>query len=65
MKYIWFFHTGEEQLFDLQKDRGETINLSKNKRYQKELEQWRNFMVQDLSERGDPYIKDGKLNIFK
>ena len=65
MKYIWFFHTGEEQLFDLQKDRGETINLSKNKRYQKELEQWRNLMVQHLSERGDPYIKDGKLNIFK
>ena len=28
MKYIWFIHTGEEQLFDLSSDPGEQKNLS-------------------------------------
>lgn len=27
MKYIWFIHTGEEQLFDLSADPGERKNL--------------------------------------
>lgn len=65
MKYIWFFRTGEEQLFDLNTDRSETINLAGNKKYGKELQKWRQNMVRHLSERGEPYVKDGKLNIFQ
>lgn len=64
-KYIWFFHTGEEQLFDLLQDRGETINLSNNKKYSKELLDWRNLMINHLSERGEPYVKNGALNVFE
>ena len=41
MKYIWNFHTGEEQLFDLVKDRGEQKNLVSEKRYKHKLEELR------------------------
>lgn len=65
MKYIWFFNSGEEQLFNLKKDRGEEVNLANKKRYKKELKKWRERMVEHLSERGEPYVKDGELNTFK
>lgn len=64
MKYIWFFSTGQEQLFDLQKDAGEEVNLAGKKRYNKELKKWRERMVLHLKERGEPYVVDGKLNVF-
>lgn len=61
MKYIWFFHSGKEQLFHLEKDPQEKTDLSDNKRYAKTLVRWRERMVKHLSERGEEYIKDGKL----
>lgn len=58
-KYIWFFRTGEEQLFNLKNDPGEIQNLSeKNK---KELEKWRKRMVKHLEERGEKFVKNGQL----
>ncbi len=60
-KYIWFFRTGEEQLFNLKEDPGETRNLSEMKAYSKELSTWRERMVDHLSERGEGFVKDGKL----
>lgn len=60
-KYIWFYHTGEEQLFDLEKDPGEKVNLAGNKKQAKELALWRARMVEHLSERGEEYVKDGQL----
>lgn len=64
-KYIWFFRTGEEQLFDLTTDAGEEKNLAGLQKYEKELAKWRQYMVEHLSERGEPYVKDGKLNVFE
>jgi arylsulfatase A-like enzyme len=64
MKYIWFLHTGEEQLFDLEKDPQELKNLSKNKDDSGMLNSWRERMVNHLSVRGEPYVKDGKLQIL-
>jgi arylsulfatase len=61
MKYIWFFSTGEEQLFDLENDPGETTNLSSNLNYSTTLELWRSRMVDHLKERGDGFVKDGVL----
>lgn len=58
-KYIWFFRTGEEQLFNLKDDPNELKNLSEVKLV--ELEHWRNNMVHHLSERGEAFVKDGKL----
>lgn len=61
MKYIWFFHTGEEQLFDLNNDPQEKTDLSGQKKYSKLLEIWRNRMVVHLEERGEEFVKDGQL----
>lgn len=60
-KYIWFFSTGEEQLFDLEKDPGETTNLISNKVYSTRLELWRSGMINHLKERGEGFVKDGML----
>lgn len=58
-KYIWFFRTGEEQLFNLKTDPGEITELSsKNK---DELKKWRKRMVGHLSERGEGFVKNGEL----
>lgn len=61
IKYIWFFHTGKEQLFDLVKDPGETTELSQSRKYRKRLLEMRSAMVAHLSERGEGFVKDGKL----
>jgi arylsulfatase A-like enzyme len=58
-KYIWFLRTGEEQLFNLKNDPGEMAELSKAN--SAELEKWRKKMVDHLSERGEAFVKDGKL----
>ncbi|QZE15937.1 arylsulfatase [Halosquirtibacter laminarini] len=61
MKYIWFIHTGEEQLFDIEKDPKEIKELSSKRRYQKELKKWRQRMVEHLEVRGETFVKDKKL----
>ena len=61
IKYIWNFHNGSEQLFDLREDPGETHNLSEDAAYQNKLSELRKMMVEHLSERGDSFVKDGKL----
>lgn len=61
LKYIWFVRTGKEQLFDLRKDPQETRNLVDSRRYRDELATLRAAMVEHLSERGEEWVKDGKL----
>lgn len=65
VKYVWFFRTGEEQLFDLKADKGEEHNMAGDKENQKLLKQWRKRMVEHLKERGEPYVKKGKLQTFE
>ncbi len=60
-KYIWFFRTGEEQLFNLKRDPGEITNLSEKNSI--ELKKWRKNMIDHLSERGEEFVKNGKLVI--
>ena len=60
MKYIWFIHTGEEQLFDLSSDPGEQKNLSGNSRYADRLVEMRKAMVDHLQERGTEFVKRWK-----
>ncbi len=62
-KYIWYFSTGQEQLFNLKKDPGEEVELSGNKKYRRTLELWREKMVQHLSERGEGFVRNGELVI--
>lgn len=65
VKYIWFFLTGEEQLFDLVYDPGELNNLSKDSSSQRQLELMRKAMAEHLQERGEEWVKDGKLVVRK
>ncbi|WP_346859759.1 arylsulfatase [uncultured Draconibacterium sp.] len=58
-KYIWFLRTGKEQLFNLKTDPVEIVNLSESNK--PELEKWRERMVDHLSERGEGFVKNGKL----
>ena len=61
IKYIWNFHNGTEQLFDLEKDPGELTECSNNKKYEKTVEKMRKAMINHLSERGDSFVKNGQL----
>ncbi|MCL3780426.1 arylsulfatase [Prolixibacteraceae bacterium JC049] len=61
IKYIWFMHSGKEQLFNLEKDPGELNDVTEDSRYRKTLKRWRQHMVEHLSERGEGFVKDGKL----
>lgn len=64
-KYIWRLHSGKEELFDLANDPNELRNVSADKKYRKKLEELRTEMVKHLSERGEGFVKDGKLVIRK
>ena len=64
-KYIWFFRTGKEQLFNLKSDPGEITELSQKQEYADVLKQWRQRMVKHLSERGEGFVKNGKLVVRK
>ena len=63
--YIYFTLTGQEQLFNLQNDHGELYDLVISKENEKLLTSWRKQMVAHLTERGENWVKDGKLVIQK
>lgn len=65
IKYVWRFHTGEEELFDLVNDPHELKNVAKEKKYRAQLALLREEMVKHLSERGEEFVKDGKLQVLK
>ena len=65
LKYIWRLHTGTEVLFDLRKDPQELHNVASDKKYKKQLTEMRQHMVEHLKERGDEFVKDGKLQVMK
>jgi len=60
-KYIFHAKEGEEQFFDLEKDRGELNDLASEPAYQDQLREWRNRLVDHLAERGERFVQDGKL----
>ncbi|MDE6826079.1 MAG: arylsulfatase [Paramuribaculum sp.] len=61
LKYIWFLRTGEEQLFDLTADPDECVNVVGDKRYASTAEEMRRALAEHLSERGEEWVRDGKL----
>ncbi len=65
IKYVWRFHTGEEELFDLAKDPQELKNVAKEKKYAAKLREMRGEMVKHLAERGEEFVKDGQLQVLK
>lgn len=61
IKYIWNFHTGKEQLFDLDRDSHELTECSENPAYLDVLKEMRQAMVVHLAERGETFVKEGRL----
>lgn len=65
IKYVWRLHSGKEELFDLVNDPRELRNVSTQRKYQKKLQELRTEMVKHLSERGEGFVKEGKLVVRK
>lgn len=63
MKYIYYAVDGRQQLFDLEKDPGETRDLSVVAEYGPELQKWRARLVAHLAERGAPFVVHGDLGL--
>jgi len=64
-KYIYYAFDGREELFDLSNDPNELHDLSPEPAHKSKLLQWRQNMVEHLSERGEPFVSGGKLTIRK
>jgi len=60
-KYVYHAFDGHEQLFDLASDPGELNDLAADPARGEELKLWRDRMVKHLSERGERFVKGGKL----
>lgn len=61
IKYIWNLHNGREQLFDLQRDPYELHDCAGDQAYSDRLQELRQALTDHLSERGESFVKDGKL----
>ena len=64
-KYIFNAYDGEEQLFDLNSDPGETRDLAGHADHSAQLRLWRTRMIEHLEPRGDAWVKNGKLALRK
>jgi len=62
-KYIYFTLTGCQQLFDLKNDPHELDDLAEDDKNADLLKSWRQRMVDHLSIRGEPWVKNGDLAI--
>jgi hypothetical protein len=62
-KYIYFEHTGQQQLFDLSRDPEEVNNLADQPASAKLVKQWRQKLIEHLSVRGEPWVHDGDLAV--
>lgn len=60
-KYIFHAYEGREQLFDLRNDPGELHDLANDPSCSRALRAWRDRMIEHLSERGDGFVRDGRL----
>ena len=61
-KFVWNPVTGDELLFDLVEDPGETRDLSGLERYADRLETCRTRLVEELDSRERQFTKDGALH---
>ena len=60
-KYIYHAMDGEEQLFNLDDDPGELHDLAGDAAHTGELQKWRGRLVEHFEERGEPFLRGGKL----
>lgn len=60
-KYIYFPGDGTEQLFNLQEDPGECIDLSSDPSSADEIARFRNLLIQELKGRPEGFVENGTL----
>ena len=60
-KYIFHARDGWEQLFDLHRDPQEREDLAGEPAPQETLRLWRQRLTEHLAERGDRFVKNGRL----
>ena len=58
-KYVWYPSSGEEQLFDLLEDPGETHNLAADKTCEEQVRLWRERLIERLKGRPEGFT-DGE-----
>lgn len=63
-KYIYFTRTGQQQLFDLDADPLERVDLAEDAAHADSMARWRERMVAHLSKRGEPWVRNGDLGTF-
>jgi arylsulfatase A-like enzyme len=61
-KYIWSPFDGQELFFDLKADPQERRNLINGKEYAKTVAVWRKRLIDELRDRPEGFVKDGRLN---
>ncbi|WP_247004540.1 arylsulfatase [Halosolutus gelatinilyticus] len=61
IKYVWNPVTGEELLFDLERDPGEENDLSDDPDHADDLERARNALIDRLEDRPEGFVEDGSL----
>ena len=62
-KYIYHARDGEEQLFHLAVDPLERKDLAGEAGHEATLRLWRGRMLEHLAERGEPFVKGGRLAV--
>jgi arylsulfatase A-like enzyme len=62
-KYIFHAQDGEEQLFHLSEDPHELQDLAGEATQSAELGRWRERLIKHFAERGEPFLKNGKLGL--
>ncbi|MHC5211787.1 MAG: arylsulfatase [Planctomycetota bacterium] len=62
-KYVYHARDGREQLFDLDRDPGETRDLAPDPAHRDALAGWRARMITHLEPRGAPWVIDGDLGL--
>jgi arylsulfatase A-like enzyme len=62
-KYIFHARDGEEQLFDLDRDPHELQDLAGDPQHEATLRLWRQRLIGHFAERGEPFLKGGKLGL--
>jgi arylsulfatase A-like enzyme len=65
LKYIWYSQTGEEQLFNLQEDPAEEVNLAAVAQNASALAKWRERLIAELDGREEGYVQNGRLIVGK
>jgi arylsulfatase len=62
-KYIFHARDGEEQFFDLERDPRELHDIAGEPASATELGRWRERMAAHFAERGEPFLRAGKLGL--